>query len=461
MKEHLRHVPLFADLNEEDLDRLSEGSELIELVPDEVLFNEGDSGDAAYVIIDGEVKVIKVTGDREVLLARRNPGDVIGEIALLDSAPRMATVRSCATQTKVVSISKDRMDYLLATSTTAARSLFGVLLARWRQTEAQLRQSERMAQLGTLTAGLAHELNNPASAVKRSADQLRDATRSYGEAREAVARLGMSDEQLTLADAFIEKARKTGAQLDALERSDREAELEDAMESEGVAEAWRLAGELVDSGITVAEVVQLKADLGTMCYTVLDAAGTAQRAFSLLHEVEEGSSRLSGIVGALKGYSYLDPAELQEIDITGGIEDTLLILKSQLNDITIVRQYGEDVPRIMAYASELNQVWTNLLANAADAIHESGAEGEITISTRADDDAVYVDIQDNGAGIPAEVKDRIFDAFFTTKPSGSGTGLGLDISYNIVVSKHRGDIAVESEPGKTTFTVMLPKELRD
>ena len=185
---------------------------MIELAPDEVLFNEGDSGDAAYVIIDGEVKIIKVTGDREVLLARRNPGDVIGEIALLDSAPRMATVRSCATQTKVVSISKDRMDYLLATSTTAARSLFGVLLARWRQTEAQLRQSERMAQ-GTLTAGLAHELNNPASAVKRSADQLRDATRSYGEAREAVARLGMSDEQLTLADAFIEKARKTGAQL--------------------------------------------------------------------------------------------------------------------------------------------------------------------------------------------------------------------------------------------------------
>ena len=145
------------------------------------------------------------------------------------------------------------------------------------------------------------------------------------------------------------------------------------------------------------------------------------------------ASRLSGIVGALKGYSYLDQAELQEIDITGGIEDTLLILKSQLNDITIVRQYGEDVPRIMAYASELNQVCTNLLANAADAIHESGAEGEITISTRADDDAVYVDIQDNGAGIPAEVKDRIFDAFFTTKPPGSGTGLGLDISYNIVV----------------------------
>ena len=213
MKEHLRHVPLFADLNEEDLDRLSEGSELIELAPDEALFNEGDSGDAAYVIIDGEVKIIKVTGDREVLARPPQSRGCHWRDCPARLGPRMATVRSCATQTKVVSISKDRMDYLLATSTTAARSLFGVLLARWRQTEAQLRQSERMAQLGTLTAGLAHELNNPASAVKRSADQLRDATRSYGEAREAVARLGMSDEQLTLADAFIEKARKTGTQL--------------------------------------------------------------------------------------------------------------------------------------------------------------------------------------------------------------------------------------------------------
>ncbi len=153
----------------------------------------------------------------------------------------------------------------------------------------------------------------------------------------------------------------------------------------------------------------------------------------------------------MKGYSYLDQAELQEIDLTAGLDDTLLILKTQLKGITVEREYGNDVSRIMAYASELNQVWTNLLANAADAINDEhrdpGIAGQITIRTRPGEDAVYVEIEDNGAGIPVEVKDRVFDAFFTTKAPGSGTGLGLDISYNIVVSKHSGDITVTSEPG--------------
>jgi len=174
-----------------------------------------------------------------VLLARRNPGDVIGEMALLDAAPRMASVRSCSVNTKLVSISKEGMDDLLATIATAARALFKVLLERWRQTGAQLRQSERMAQLGTLTAGLAHELNNPAAAVTRSADQLRDATTAYGDAREAAARVGLDEAQTAVADASIDRVRDTGSTLDALERSDREAELEEVMENGGVPDAWR------------------------------------------------------------------------------------------------------------------------------------------------------------------------------------------------------------------------------
>ena len=461
IKEYLRNVPLFADLSEEDLDRLCAGSELVELGPDEALFNEGDAGDRAYVIVDGEVKVLKVTGDREVLLARRHPGDVIGEIALLDSAPRMATVRSCDTSTRVVSIPKEHMDHLLETSATAARSLFRVLLERWRQTEAQLRQSERMAQLGTLTAGLAHELNNPASAVKRSADQLRQSTLAYGVAREAVATSGLAPDKIPLADAFVERSLADSISLDALERSDREAELEDVMEDEGVPEAWKLASELADAGITAEDLRQLKSDLGSTCVSVLQAAAIARTTFSLLHEVEEGATRLSAIVGALKGYSYLDQAALQEIDVTTGIDDTLLILKKQLEGIDVVREYADDVPRFMAFASELNQVWTNLLANAADAIHEAGSVGRIVIRTRQSEDSIFIDIEDNGTGIPDDVKDRIFDAFFTTKGPGSGTGLGLDISYNIVVSKHRGDITVDTEPGRTTFTVMLLKELRE
>lgn len=459
LKEYIRSVPLFADLPEEDLDELCAGAELLELGPDEVLFQEGEAGDRAYVIVEGEVQIIKVTGEREVLLARRGSGDVIGEMALLDSAPRMATVRSCTTNTKVVTIGQDRMDHLLATSATAARSLFSVLLDRWRQTEAQLRQSERMAQLGTLTAGLAHELNNPASAVKRSADQLRQATLAYGVAREAVARSGLSEDKIPIANAFVERSLGESVKLDALDRSDREAELEDVMEDEGVPEAWKLASDLADAGITADDLRTLKDDLGSTCVAVLEAAAVARTAFSLLHEVEEGATRLSDIVGALKGYSYLDQAAVQEVDVTTGIDDTLLILKKQLADIEVVREYDPDVPKLMAYASELNQVWTNLLVNAADAIDEAGSDGRIVIRTRDDDASVFVDIEDNGTGIHDEIRDRIFDSFFTTKGPGHGTGLGLDVSYNIVVDKHRGDITVDSEPGRTTFTVMLQKEL--
>ena len=208
---------------------------------------------------------------------------------------------------------------------------------------------------------------------------------------------------------------------------------------------------MAGAGITADDVRELKTQLDTACVAVLDVAAIGQRTFSLLYEVDESTSRLSGIAGALKGYSYLDQAELQEIDLTAGLDDTLLILKTQLKGITVEREYGNDVSRIMAYASELNQVWTNLLANAADAINDEhrdpGIAGQITIRTRPGEDAVYVEIEDNGAGIPVEVKDRVFDAFFTTKAPGSGTGLGLDISYNIVVSKHSGDITVTSEPG--------------
>ena len=458
--DHLRRVELFAQLPEEDLARICEGSELIELGPDEVLFQEGEEGEHAFIITEGEVKIIKEGAEREVLLARRHPGDVIGEIALLDSAPRMATVRTCDVVTRLVSIPKSEMDALLLNSATAARSLFGVLLERFRQTEALLRQSERMAQLGTLTAGLAHELNNPAAAVKRAADQLRETTVRYGELREAVATSGLDESGLAAASAFIEHAREQGPMLDALERSDREAAIEDLLETLGVQDAWKVSGELVGAGVTPEELEALQLALGSTCEIVLDAAATAHRTFALLHEVEEGASRLSAIVGALKGYSYLDQAPLQTVDVTSGIDDTLIILKSQLSNIDVVRDYDADVPPITAYASELNQVWTNLLANAADAVDDDGG-GRIAIRTATDEGSVVIEVEDNGSGIPPEAKDRIFDAFFTTKPPGSGTGLGLDIVYNIVVSKHRGDISVESEPGRTVFTVTLPLQPTD
>ncbi len=452
--EELRLVPLFAELAEDDLVRLCEGVERLTLGSGELLFAEGDEGDRAYVVHQGELEVVKITGTREVLLAVRGPGDVIGEMALLDAAPRMASVRARG-DTELLAIPKEQMDELLSGSATAARSLFGVLLVRWRETEARLRQSERMAQLGTLTAGLAHELNNPAAAVKRGADQLRGAIVAYASAMGDIQAAGLDpgDERLAL---LLDTAPDDHVTLSALERSDLEDEVEQALVALGVDRPWTLTAGLVAGGMRPDDIRGIAEDFGAQfTATVLRACDAASTAHSLLAEVEEGAGRLSDIVGALKSYSYLDQAPIQDVDLAKGLEDTLLILRSELGDIEVRREYADDLPSIEAFGSELNQVWTNLIDNAAYAINEGGGSA-ITLRTMRAGEFVVVEVEDDGPGIPADVQLRVFDAFFTTKPPGSGTGLGLDISYGIVVHKHRGEISVHSEPGRTVFRVELP-----
>jgi len=461
MNEALRAVPLFADLSDDDLEALCEGAEDVSLAGGEVLFKEGDVGHVAYVVTGGEVEISKVTGGRDVLLAVRGDGSVIGEMALIDDAPRSATVAARSDAT-LLAISKDKLDALLDSSASAARSMFEMMLERLRQNEGQLRQSERMAQLGTLTAGLAHELNNPAAAVRRGADQLRDAMNDYvaKAATLSAAGIGLSDERLT---ELFASERPGAGDLSALDRSDLEDEMEDRLDDLDVPEPWNLVPELGDAGIDIAAVDAVaEAFDGEAVGDVLRAAAAAGGALGLLHEVEEGASRLSAIVGALKSYSYLDQAPVQEIDITKGLDDTVLILKSKLKDVEIVREYDEGLPEIQAYGSELNQVWTNLIDNAAYALtdHETPSP-RIVIRAYQRDTDVVVEVEDNGPGIPEDIQTKVFDSFFTTKPPGSGTGLGLDISYGIVVNKHRGDVKLDSEPGRTTFSVEIPIEHED
>ena len=456
MREVLRAVPLFADLAEADLEALCDGAVDVELAAGEVLFNEGDEGHVAYVVTAGEVEISKQTGGREVLLAVRGDGSVIGEMALIDSAPRSATV-AARSDTTLLAIGKEQLDALLATSATAARAMFEMMLQRLRQNEGQLRQSERMAQLGTMTAGLAHELNNPAAAVRRGADQLREALDDYVSKVAALRVEGIDPSDERIASLFqpnLDPANEIGA----LERSDLEDELEDRLSELGVAEPWNLVPELVDAGVTVDTVDAVVEAYGEdSVEDVLAAAAAAGAALGLLHEVEEGARRLSAIVGALKSYAYLDQAPVQEIDVTKGIDDTLLILKSKLKNIKIVREYDDDLPEIQAFGSELNQVWTNLIDNAAYALDEAEtSRPQITVRAYHEDGNVIVEVEDNGPGIPEDIQARVFDSFFTTKPPGSGTGLGLDITYGIVVNKHRGDIRLRSEPGATTFQVILP-----
>jgi signal transduction histidine kinase/predicted CoA-binding protein len=325
-----------------------------------------------------------------------------------------------------------------------------------------LRQSEKMAQLGTLTAGVAHELNNPAAAVQRGAGQLADGLEDLLAAERALAPLATPALAGTIEALRGSVRERTAhpADLDAITRGDREEEIEAWLDARSVPDAGGLAPTLVTLGYDTAALDRLSADVGAgNLAAVARWLAATHLVWNRLTEVTQGAGRIAEIVKALKGYAYLDQAPVQEVDVHEGIDSTLIILRHKLKaGINVVRAFAPDLPRISAWGSELNQVWTNILDNAADALADRVKDGsaEITIRTRREGDFVAVDIHDNGPGIPAEIQDRIFDAFFTTKPPGKGTGLGLDISYRIVVQRHRGDLRVTSRPGDTTFTVRLP-----
>lgn len=459
MSDRLRAVPLFAELSDDDLDRIEERSSTLTLATGDQLFAEGERGETAFVITAGEIEIVKRTGEREVLLAVRFTGEVIGEMALLQDAPRSATARA-RTAAELVAIPKAEIDALMDSSVGAVRALFRVILDRWQSTQAMLSQSERMAQLGTLTAGLAHELNNPAAAVNRAAGQLGEAIDGLVSTERTLLEALGDDERSAIAD--VRSRLKTETKpviLDALTQSDLEASVEDQLTDAGIEDGWRLAPSIVEAGLAdqVAAVLESAGRHSAEVFEVMHADHDVR---SLVHQVEEGTRRLSAIVRALKSYSYLDQAPVQEVDLSTGIDDTLLILATKLRDIDVRTVYAADLPAIEAYGSELNQVWTNLLDNAADAIHDSGrGDGSIEVRVFPEDDQMIIEVEDNGPGIPAESINRVFDSFFTTKPPGSGTGLGLNITYAIVVHKHRGDITVTSEPGQTIFRVELPRHV--
>jgi signal transduction histidine kinase len=430
----------------------------VELRAGEVLFKEGSPGDRVYVLKEGSLEVIKQAGNREVLLAVNDePGMVIGEMALIEQAPRMATVRARYDST-LLGIHQNQLDLLLNSSPSAGQAILHTVLVRWRNTESLLRQSEKMAQLGTLTAGVAHELNNPAAAVQRSADQLQTKLGRFEKIHIRLGQYTCTDLQLRKLNELTANAQIRSMQfvtLDPLLRSDREYELEEWLEAHGIDDGWDLAPILVNLDYETADMDAIAEVFdGSLLRTIVQWLGAISTVYSLVVEISQGAGRISDIVKALKSYSYLDQAPIQEVDIHEGLDNTLIILRSKTKEgIHIVREYAPDLPRVSAYGSELNQVWTNLIDNAIDAMD---GDGQITIRTRRADNDVVVEIEDEGPGIPPEIQPKIFDPFFTTKGPGRGTGLGLNITYNIIVEKHRGAINVDSRPGRTVFQIRLP-----
>jgi len=433
----LRATPIFAEVPAEHLERLAAQAIPMSLRAGDFLIVEGDQADDLFVVVSGEFDVTKRSGTSEIPLARVGPGAIQGELAALERGKRTASVRAVS-EAEVLRIPYLAVRDLLSGGPDAALGIIRTVIGRLRGMESTVRQREKLAGLGTLAAGLAHELNNPAAAIRRSVEALDEAI--------AVRNQLHPPHALTL-------LRPAGrAALDGLARADAVDEIAELVGD------TEMAAALVDAGWAADELrsafARMDGPAAREAAAWLAATATVE---TLIGEVRMAGDRISEIVGAVKSYAYLDQAPVQRVDVRKGLDDTLVILRHKLKaGIEVTRDYDPDLPEIEAWGSELNQVWTNLIDNAADAMDGKGA---ISIqAARTDGDEVTVTIRDTGPGIPPEIASKIFEPFFTTKPPGIGSGLGLHISHNVVV-RHGGRIDLETEPGRTCFIVTLPVTL--
>lgn len=336
--------------------------------------------------------------------------------------------------------------------------VFGTDVTEQRKLEEEVRQAEKMSALGKLSAGLAHELNNPAAAAARAADQIHKATDQLKDATATLSLSPITDESLQTIQAWekkIQERKSNAGGISALEQSDREDEIADWLESVAFPEPWEAASIFAGSSVELDDLVELESEIPeSILIPVLVMECRLLTALDLADVLASSARSISTLVGAVKSYSYMDRAPVENADIHKGIEDTVTMLHHKLKQgIEVVRKYDTDIPPMEINGSELNQVWTNLIDNAADAM---GQNGKLTIRTRLSGEAVEVEIQDDGPGIPDEIKKNIFDPFYTTKEVGSGTGLGLDVVRRIVTERNGGEITVNSQPGETVFRVRIP-----
>jgi signal transduction histidine kinase len=460
--EELRRVPLFEGLTDEQLrEVLEEGSE--EFIPaGEVGGREGEPVDHLYVILEGEFRWSKKVDGGEVVMNTYGSGEFFAEVPLLLGKPFLATWRALA-DSRVFALPNETFRQMLIAHPSFSNAVLEMLAQRIQVLYSVAQQRERLSSLGTLAAGLAHELNNPVSASRRAAGRLRESSenlRSLGmRLTRAAARGEIDPAQLDVLERIVFEAlgRDKALPLDTLKQSDKEDELVLWLEDHGVEEAWELSPTLVGAGLGIADLKLVEGAVppGTLA-DALRYQEVALGAAGLVDEIEESSMRISNLVATMEGYSYMDRAPTQEVDVNESLDNTLAILRHRLEDIEVERDYDESLPRITAHGSELNQVWTNLIDNAIDAVADGEEIGCIRLRTTSERDRLLVEIADNGPGIPEEIQQRIFEPFFTTKDVGKGAGFGLDVSYRIVVGRHDGDIRIVSKPGDTRFQVRLP-----
>jgi signal transduction histidine kinase len=452
-RSELLKVPAFADLPEDQIDWFLSHAEERLLDAGKIYFRQGDPADAMFVILEGQLQLRGELGGETVLFTS-NPGDVTGVLPFSRMKQFPVDARA-STDAKILSFPSSRFPELVQKMPELTQRLVALMSDRIRETTRMEQQRDRLASMGKLSAGLAHELNNPASAAKRAAAQLREVLKKV---RDASQELG-GRELTTNQKIEIEKLETSFIQhgevpLNPLQRSDLEAQIDSLFQSHGHNECWQLAANLAQRNVRPAALESLFAilDADTAGAALIRIAASVEIA-GLLDQIENSTSRISDLVGAIKEYTYMDQAPVQNVDIVKSLETTLTILNHKLKRGVKVQREYQPVPLLVnSFGSELNQVWTNIIDNAIDAM---SGKGELRVRTRREDDCVVVEIADNGPGISKEIQPHIFEPFFTTKKVGEGTGLGLDTALRIV-KKHRGTIEVSSKPGDTRFQVWLP-----
>jgi signal transduction histidine kinase len=449
----LRSVPAFADLPDDQIVWFLSQSREIHLQSGDVYVRQADPAEAMFVVLEGQLQAQGELGGEEVVIPIK-AGDVTGVLPF--SRMKQATVTGRAvSQSRLLRFPASLFPELVQRMPELAKRLVGVMSDRIREVTRIEQQRDRLAALGKLSAGLAHELNNPASAAKRAASQLRDILKKIKAASHELGRREITSDQR----AEIEKLEASLTESvepprDALTISDLEDEIDSLLRSHGQSDLWQLSFDLARRNVKPEALESLFAtlDSGTARAALVRIAASLEIA-GILNEIESSTSRISDLVLAIKEYTFMDQAPRQNVDIVKGLETTLTILNHKLKHGVVVQRDYQPVPLLVnSFGSEINQVWTNIIDNAIDAM---GGTGELRIRAYREDGCVVVEIGDNGPGIPPEIKAHIFEPFFTTKGVGEGTGLGLDTVQRIV-RKHGGNVQVQSKPGDTCFRVSLP-----
>jgi signal transduction histidine kinase len=454
----LRPVDLFDDLDDDALARWAAAARWHRAEPGDLVAEQDEELEGMLCLLEGTLQTSVADGDRQEPVAHQVAPTWIGAIATLSETPFGVRLVALTPSRFAVIPAAEFRRLALAEPAVHRRIMrqVGPIMSRLSAIE---QNRGRLAALGTMAAGLAHELNNPAAAARRSAAELGDALDVIGSTMRALVQAGVEREDAgRLADLQEQAARQAaerGGALQALDAADAEDEMLERLEDLGIPDAWRVAEPLARAGVDEAWLEEVMALAGPAAPAVLGAVAAAVTARALVAELRESTERMSALVGAVKAYAYMDRGGVVEADVHEGLETTLAVLGHKLKhrQIEIRRDYDRTLPPLTIYGNELNQVWTNLLDNAIDAV---GDAGTITLRTRRDGDCLLVDVADTGPGIPPEARGRVFEPFFTTKAVGHGTGLGLDTARRIVHERHGGTLSFDTGESGTTFHVWLP-----